>query len=175
MWLVAFLLVILYVCPSNAQALLLHADVDFTTVEREEIQQATRELMSQAHVQVDVIYDLDFGKIEQLARLAYLPRLVRIGSTAQLTHDLDARYHGFVYGWTTYDPVTQIYVIWDRLGDRQLAVHVFMHEFLHGLCARHVDDPNAVLYSWTDMNHRALRMSPADLSELARCTLQRTY
>ena len=176
MRLLVILLVILLGCRGQTpvtlvppRSLIIHADTEFTPTEREIIHRATDTLMSEVGMRVDVRYDLDFGKVEHLARFQNVTQLMRIARDAQLTRDMDSRYRGIVFGWSVYANPPRVYVAADVLnGGEVLYLHVVIHELLHAVGCDHVSDPNAVLYWQTDLKHQAVKLTEADRLELAR-------
>lgn len=128
--------------------------------------------MSQVSLRVDVIYDLDFGKVEQLNRFAGLILLMRADRGSELTQEMDLRFKGITYGWTMGVNWKRAYIVSDVLGGggETLYLHVVMHEMLHIVGCEHVSDPNAVLFWSTDNHHKAIRLTEADRLELLRVT-----
>lgn len=170
-----FLFVILLGCTSARQpvaqpssTLVIHADTDFTTSERIVIHRATESLMWQVGLRVEVIYDLDFRKVERLSSLRYEPRLIRVTSQSELTIGIDRHFNGTVFGWTTQNSTPSVYIVVDRLYGEGLALHVYLHELLHAFGADHVDDPGAVMYWRTDLSHKAVILNESDRNALAR-------
>ena len=173
-----FLFVILLGCTSARQpvaqpssTLVIHADTDFTTSERIVIHRATRSLMSQVGLRVEVIYDLDFRKVERLSSLDGAVLLTRVARDAPLTREMDARFHGITFGWTTLTR-RRAYLASDVLsgGGETLFLHVVQHEFLHLVGCEHVSDPESVLFWATDHKHMAVVLSEADRLEYLRAT-----
>ena len=151
------------------RSLTIHADTEFPLEERRIIHQATQELKAQVGLSVEIIYDLDFGKVERLARLKDVKQLIRIERSAQLTRDMDLRFRGITFGWTMVGSPVRAYIASDVLkGGETLYAHVVMHELLHIVGCDHVSDPNAVLYWQTDLRHQAVRLTEADRTELLR-------
>jgi len=142
--------------------LTIHADTAFTPEEREVIQSASMELVSQIGVRVDVIYDLDLRKPERTFRL------VRVLSVNPATAEMDKFFQAEVYGWTHPFIVPRAYIVVDRLESEGFARHVVLHELLHVLGCQHVDDPSAVLYGITNRQHMAVVLTEADRAELLR-------
>lgn len=146
--------------------LVIHADTEFSDMERSEIHEATNTLLEQTGIRLEVNYDLDFRKIEQLSRVAGQPLLVRLTSKSDITREIDTHFRGVVYGWTITKPSVTVYVAADRLIVGKFATHVFLHEFLHVLGCDHTNDPDSVLYEITNWYHMTAVLDESDMREL---------
>lgn len=144
----------------------MHADVEFTPLERRLIDQAVRDLEWQTagYMRVQLEYDLDFGEMSVLREDALL---VRQPMFAPLTLHVEQEKRSAVYGFT-YTTSQKSFLVADRLDTPELWRHVTMHELLHvaGLNDLPTTPYDIMARSRTD--NVPLCMSRADAKEFCR-------
>jgi hypothetical protein len=118
-----------YYHPHPLVRLRMHADVDFTPLERGLIEQAVNDLEWQTAglFTVDLEYDLDFSDVSVLRDDALL---VRQPEFAPLTLQVDQEHKSQVLGFTRQTK-SHCFLVADRLPTPDLWRHVAMHELLH--------------------------------------------
>ena len=143
-----------------------HADTEFTLYERHIIDEAVRALRVQTGIEVEIIYDLDFEKLETLVMLVHEKKLTRVPESAPIVTDIDFKVRGRVFGWTILE--RDMWLVWDRMSSERLMVHTVLHELLHGLGVDHVKDPQSVMYEVTDGRHMAISLNESDREAIRR-------
>lgn len=148
----------------------IHADSSFTSHERELIVVAVDTMRDQtgAFVDVNVVFDLNFDSMESLKRHANDNTLVRIGSDAK---GLDKTTLG--YCTTNYDDLemsrsAKAALVYDRLSNDKVWIHVAMHEILHMVRLRHIDVNRTIMFAYTPASGNSIVtcMTSQDMDEL---------
>ena len=158
------------------RTMVLHADVTFKPEERKWIGIAANNIAEQSAGTLEVLvdYDLRFNNISILENGSQ-DFLVRAPADAPYVTYEDSntsRLLGVVAGvdldnYSTVGP-KRIYLVADRLWTTTVFIHVAMHEMLHALGLRHVDDPDAVMFFQVQNSFPSTCLSKADAEELCR-------
>jgi hypothetical protein len=144
----------------------MHADIDFTSLERALIDQAVKDLLWQTagYLVIDLEYDLNFTDADVLRREALL---VRIPSWSPLTMRVDEAHRTQVYGFKHTDK-PHCFIVADRLDTPELWRHVVMHELLHAAGLKDLPTTPADIMAKARTPKVPLCMSRADANEFCR-------
>jgi hypothetical protein len=168
--------------PTRVQTVLkrtVHADTAFTPWEREAIADAVQKLNYQTNglIEITIVYDLDWdnGPVSEIARMESYHQMVRIKSDAPRVDRMDGDRKDGLYtqGFCVVDfemlvNPTKVFLIWDRLiFSKEMYTHVALHELLHSVGMKHVDDEMAVMY-YKSKRPPQLCMNMTDAKELCR-------
>jgi hypothetical protein len=156
--------------PYPLEVLRLHADVNFTQLERGLIDQAAQDLRTQTGGWLDVQLEYDFDGANTSAELTVENTLVRKESTDLLVL-LVAAHKGTGVAGFTYSTKHQTFIVSDMLRTPSQWRSVVAHELLHSAGLRDLKEPrakNSIMYWLKEGAELPVCMNKWDAVEFCR-------
>jgi hypothetical protein len=144
----------------------MHADIEFSPLERHLISRAVEDLHYQTAglLRVELEYDLDYGVSSVLREE---PMLVRQPLWAPLTFRVDEDIKGTALGFTKVG-AAHCFLVADRLDSPEIWRHVTMHELLHAAGLHDLPTTPHDIMARSRTRDVPLCMSRADAVEFCR-------
>ena len=176
--------------PAEPTVVVMHADTEFTQLERSYIATATGLWNDQTSGMADirVVYDVDFYNMESLRATAFAHQLMRAESWMELVVGQDAKVCAELGGQpgsancpavlgeiNTFGGIhatdhVKMFLVVDRISKSpNKFISVAAHEFGHVLGLAHTDDEKAIMYGINNGIPKKVCLHASDL--LAFCTM----
>lgn len=150
-----------------------HVDESFPPRERKLLVEATDRLRDQTSgfIDVRVVFDLDFDSNESLVLHEDDNLILRLDANHLPSGKQSTTVRTLAFTLVYMDDVDLMrqsvsYLVWDRLSDDTVFVHVAMHEMLHMLRIDHVAGSTSVMYPEAPTSGASLCLSKEDAGEI---------